>query len=82
MHDAVLTSTHNLCFEQKLENFHKFLPENCHFYCNKKAVYCIKVNITVMTQSFGTGRSGQTVQTQIGMLLEEQSLFAIPFELF
>ena len=38
---------------------------------------------TVMTLSFRTDRSGQTVQTQIRLLLEEQSeqgppLFAIP----
>ena len=30
-------------------------------------------NFTVMIQSFRTDRSGQTVQTQIRLLLEEQS---------
>ena len=35
--------------------------------------------VTVMIPSFRTYRSGQTVQTQITLLLEEQSsLFAIP----
>ena len=43
---------------------------------------------TVMTLSFRTDRSGQTVQTQIRLLLEEQSgqglhvLIAIPFASF
>ena len=26
--EAVLTSTHNLCFEQKYENYQRFLSEN------------------------------------------------------
>ena len=30
--EAVLTCTHNLCFEQKYENTHKISTENCHFY--------------------------------------------------
>ena len=32
-----------------------------------------KLTITVLTLSFRTDRSGQTVQTQIRLLLEEQS---------
>ena len=40
------------------EKFHKFIP---------------KLSLTVMTLSFWTDRSGQTVQTQIRLLLEEQS---------
>ena len=31
------------------------------------------LSVTVMILSFRTGRSGQTVQTQIRLLLEEQS---------
>ena len=50
------------------------------------ALNVICSSITVMTISFRTDRSGQTVQTQIRQLLEEQSdqgeeyssLFAIP----
>ena len=34
---------------------------------------CVHVNNTVMTLIFRTDRSGQTVQTQIRLLLEEQS---------
>ena len=33
----------------------------------------VNVMLTVMTLSFRTDRSGQTVQTQIRLLLEEQS---------
>ena len=29
--EAVLTSTHNLCFEQKCEKYQNFLSENFHF---------------------------------------------------
>ena len=29
--EAVLTCTHNLCFEQKYENSQNFSTENCHF---------------------------------------------------
>ena len=29
--EAVLTSTHNLCFKQKYEKYHNFLSENFQF---------------------------------------------------
>ena len=32
LNEAVLTCTHNICFEQKYENSQKQLTENCHFY--------------------------------------------------
>ena len=35
----VLTSTHNLCFEQKCEEYQNFLPENFHFVVVKFSVY-------------------------------------------
>ena len=37
--EAVLTSTHNLCFEQKYEKYKKFLSENFHFLVVKFSVY-------------------------------------------
>ena len=37
--EAVLTSTHNLCFEQKYEKYHSFLSENFHFLVVKFSVY-------------------------------------------
>ena len=30
--EMVLTSTHNLCFDQKYEKYLKFLFENFHFW--------------------------------------------------
>ena len=40
---------------------------------NLRAACIQRENSTVMTLSFRTDRSGQTVQTQIRLLLEEQS---------
>ena len=37
--EAVLTSTHNLCFEQKYEKYQNFLNENFHFLVGKFSVY-------------------------------------------
>ena len=37
--EAVLTCTHNLCFEQKNENYHNFSSENYHFYGCEKSQY-------------------------------------------
>ena len=36
---SVLTSTHNLCFEQKYEKYQNFLSENFHFLVVKFSVY-------------------------------------------
>ena len=36
---AVLTSTHNLCFEQKYEKYQNFLSENFHFLVVKFSIY-------------------------------------------
>ena len=37
--EAVLTRTHNLCFEQKFENYQKNLSENFHFLLVKFSIY-------------------------------------------
>ena len=37
--EAVLTSTHNLCFEQKYVKYRIFLSENFHFLVVKFSVY-------------------------------------------
>ena len=37
--EAVLKSTHNLCFEQKSEKYQKFLSENFHFLVVNFSVY-------------------------------------------
>ena len=36
---AVLTSTHNLCFEQKCEKYQKFLSENFQILVVKFSIY-------------------------------------------
>ena len=38
LNEAVLTCTHNLCFEQKYENSQKISTENCHFYSREKSL--------------------------------------------
>ena len=37
--EAVLTSTHNLCFEQKYEKYQRFLSENFQFLEVKFSIY-------------------------------------------
>ena len=37
--EAVLTSTHNLCFEQKYEKYQSFLSENFQFLEVKFSIY-------------------------------------------
>ena len=37
--EAVLTSTHNLCFEQKYEKYQIFLSENFQFLVVKFSIY-------------------------------------------
>ena len=37
--EAVLTSTHNLCFEHSYEKYQNFLSENFHFLVVKFSVY-------------------------------------------
>ena len=37
--EAVLTGTHNLCFEQKYEKYQNFLSENFPFLVVKFSVY-------------------------------------------
>ena len=47
--EAVLTSTHNLCFEQKYEKYQTFLSENFHFLVVKFSVY-LNRHVFVMNQ--------------------------------
>ena len=37
--EAVLTSTHNLCFEQKYEKYQNFVSENFQFLAVKFSIY-------------------------------------------
>ena len=47
--EAVLTSTHNLCFEQKHEKYKNFLSENFHVLVVKFSVY-LNRHVFVMLQ--------------------------------
>ena len=47
--EAVLTSTHNLCFAQKYEKYQTFLSENVHFLVVKFSVY-LNRHVFVMLQ--------------------------------
>ena len=46
--EAVLTSTHNLCFEQKYEKYQSFLSENFQFLEVKFSIY-LNRRVFVMT---------------------------------
>ena len=48
--EAVLTSTHNLCFEQKYGKISKFLSANFHFLVLKFSVYLNRL-VFVMEES-------------------------------
>ena len=50
---AVLTSTHNLCFEQKYENYQNFLSENFHFSVIKFSVYLNRHVFVMATELIG-----------------------------
>ena len=49
--EAVLTSTHNLFFEQKYEKYQIFLPENFRFLEVKFSIY-LNRRVFVMKTSF------------------------------
>ena len=49
--EAVLTSTHNLCFEQNEEKHRKFLSENFHFLVVKFSVY-LNRHVFVMQKTY------------------------------
>ena len=50
IYEAVLTSTHNLCFEQKHEKYQNFLSKHFHFLVVKFSVY-LNRHIFVMDQN-------------------------------
>ena len=49
--EAVLTSTNNVCFEQKYEKYQNFLSENFHYLVVKFSVY-LNRHVFVMTCSY------------------------------
>ena len=59
-------STHNICFYGELTKIILQLSPNTLLICSSAT---IKVSYTVMILSFRTDRAGQTVQTQIKLLI-------------
>ena len=54
--EAVLTSTHNLCFEQKGEKYHSFLSENFQFLEVKFSIYLSRlVFVMQLVADLGAG---------------------------
>ena len=49
--EAVLSSTHNLCFEQKYEKYQNFLSENFHFSVVKFSVHLNRCVFVMSRQS-------------------------------
>ena len=52
--EAVLTSTHNLYFEQKYENYQSFLSKNFHFLVVKFPLYLNRRVFVMVRLSFST----------------------------
>ena len=50
--EAVLTSTNNLCLEQKHEKYQNFLSENFHFWVVKFSVYLNRHVSVMFTRNF------------------------------
>ena len=65
---TVHTQIRLLLEEQSDQGLHCLL-----FHLHHLEAYSVEKSHTVMIQSFRTNRSGQKVQTQIRLLLEEQS---------
>ena len=68
--EAVLTSTHNLCFEQKYEKYLSFLAENFQFLVVKFSIHLNRRVFVMISNQLRTGRfyfrslcSGQVQRT-------------------
>ena len=59
--EAVLTSTHNLCFEQKYENYQGFLSEIFQFLEVKFSIYMNR-RVFVMTAKMCRRRRGKLLK--------------------
>ena len=67
--EAVLTSTHNLCFEQKYEIYQIFLFENFMFFEVKFSIYlnrrvfvmCARMGPVILIVTFNVHKDNSTV---------------------
>ena len=77
--EAILISTHKIGFCEDFTKIIFQLSSNMHLISSSAALDCLPsssghhIQSTIMIQNFWTNRSGQTVQTQIRLLLKEQS---------
>ena len=66
--EAVLTCTHNICFEQKYENRQTISTENCHFYINEKSLYIAWMCFRIINLSSDSEISGNESQTKYNVI--------------
>ena len=79
--EAVLTCTHNLCFEQKLEKYQKFPTDNFQFLKLKKSLY-IAWAVFVMYMTTNMGATDQALEAKVIKLFSSSSQLSIKFQLF
>ena len=70
----VLTSTHNLCFEQKYEKYQSFLSENFQFLVVKFSIY-LNRHVFVMCSMFLISRYAIIVHLSINVLISIKADF-------
>ena len=64
--EAVLTSTNNLCFEQKYEKYQSFLPENFHFFEVKFSIH-LNRRVFVMSRIKWAGELSHPINIRQGV---------------
>ena len=74
---AVLTSTNNLCFEQKYEKYQSFLSENFQFLEVKFSIY-LNRRIFVMSMANQTVRKCRLICVFIGSTYQKVHLYYFP----
>ena len=72
---VVLTCTHNLCLEQKLEKYQTLLTEKCHFYSFRNRCILHR-HVCVMLFAYAPGASDATVSLLLNVALPLPLLFA------
>ena len=69
--EAVLTCTHNICFEQKIRKYHNFSSENNHFYSREILQYIARAcyrKDQLFCPGFAGKRSTHIMYTRICIL--------------
>ena len=76
--EVVLTSTHNLCFELKYENYQNFLSESFHFLVVKFSIY-LNRRVFVIAVQTGLGLHHSYMPLEPFYQSEVKMVFIIPF---